>query len=86
MKLGQSSTAMANTSHFPVGITGAIVSSDWETMLLASPAKAFETIRTHFQTRLPGETGGNYEYIHRVIQSLFLFDVVSGYVKQLPCP
>jgi len=29
-----------------------------ETMLLASPAKAFETIRTHFQTRLPSETGG----------------------------
>jgi hypothetical protein len=24
--------------------------------------------------------------VHRVIQSLFLFDVVSGYVKQLPCP
>ena len=24
--------------------------------------------------------------VHRVIQSLFLFDVVSGYLKQLPCP
>ena len=24
--------------------------------------------------------------IHRVIQCLFLLDVVSGYVKQLPCP
>ena len=24
--------------------------------------------------------------VHRVIQSLFLFDVVSGYMKQLPCP
>src|SRR6266568_8694932 len=24
--------------------------------------------------------------VHRVIQSLFLFDVVSGYVKQLPGP
>src|ERR1035438_2789224 len=24
--------------------------------------------------------------VHRIIQSLFLFDVVSGYVKQLPCP
>src|SRR5216684_2321545 len=24
--------------------------------------------------------------VHRVIQSLSLFDVVSGYVKQLPCP
>ena len=24
--------------------------------------------------------------VHRVIQSLFLFDVVSGYVKQLPWP
>ena len=24
--------------------------------------------------------------VHRVVQSLFLFDVVSGYVKQLPCP
>ena len=24
--------------------------------------------------------------VHRLIQSLFLFDVVSGYVKQLPCP
>jgi hypothetical protein len=24
--------------------------------------------------------------VHRVIQSLFLFDVVSGCVKQLPCP
>jgi hypothetical protein len=24
--------------------------------------------------------------VHRVIQSLFLFDVVSGDVKQLPCP
>jgi len=27
-------------------------------MLVASPAKAFETIRTHFQTRSPSETGG----------------------------
>jgi hypothetical protein len=24
--------------------------------------------------------------VHGVIQSLFLFDVVSGYMKQLPCP
>src|SRR5260370_41546338 len=24
--------------------------------------------------------------VHRVIQSLYLFNVVSGYVKQLPCP
>ena len=24
--------------------------------------------------------------VHRVIQSLFLFDVVSGHLKQLPCP
>src|SRR5260370_10801623 len=24
--------------------------------------------------------------VHCVIQSLFLFDVVSGYMKQLPCP
>lgn len=24
--------------------------------------------------------------VHRVIQGLFLFDVVSGYVKQLACP
>jgi hypothetical protein len=24
--------------------------------------------------------------VHRVIQSLFLFDVVSGHEKQLPCP
>jgi hypothetical protein len=29
MKLALSSTAVANTSHFPVGITGAIVSEDW---------------------------------------------------------
>ena len=29
-----------------------------ETVLLASPAKAFETIRTHFQTRLLSEIGG----------------------------
>ena len=24
--------------------------------------------------------------VHRVIQSLFFFDVVSGHAKQLPCP
>ena len=29
MKLVLSSTAVANTSHFPVGITDAIVSNDW---------------------------------------------------------
>jgi len=29
MKLALSSTVVANTSYFPVGITGAIVSSGW---------------------------------------------------------
>jgi len=29
MKLAPSSAAVANESHFPVGITGAIVSEDW---------------------------------------------------------
>jgi hypothetical protein len=61
MKLALSSIAVANTSHFLVGITGAIVSKDAEAMLLAVPAKAFGTIRHAFRF-LPRETGGNYEY------------------------
>jgi hypothetical protein len=58
MKLVPSSTVVVNTRHFPVGITGAIVSNDGETMLLAVPAKAFGAIRHTFQTRLPSENRG----------------------------
>jgi hypothetical protein len=41
MKLALSSIAVANTSQFLVGITGAIVSKDAEAMLLAVPASSY---------------------------------------------
>ena len=45
MKLVLRSTAVVNTSHFPAGITGAIVSNDREMMSLAVPANTFGRIR-----------------------------------------
>ena len=33
-----------------------------ETMLLAVPEASIQENSTHFQTGLPSETGGNYEY------------------------
>jgi hypothetical protein len=58
MKLALSSIAVANTSHFLVGITGAIVSKDAEAVLLAVPAKAFGTIRHAFRLAHRGKQGG----------------------------
>src|SRR6266478_3687379 len=47
MKLALSSTTVANPSHFPVGITAAIVSNGWRDDALTVPAKAsgqFDTL------------------------------------------
>ena len=57
MKLALSSTAVAKTSHFPVGITGAIVSK-LETMLAARSCESVRENSTRFQTGLPSETAG----------------------------
>ena len=50
---------MANTSHFPVGITGAIVSNDWGDDVVGTSCESIRDNSTHFQTRLSNETGRN---------------------------
>jgi hypothetical protein len=57
MKLALSYIAVANTSPFTVGITGAIVSNDWgDDVVGCSCASIWENSR-HFQTGLLSETG-----------------------------
>jgi hypothetical protein len=58
MKLALSSTAVANTSHFPVGITGAIVSNGWGDDVVGCSCASIRENSTHFQTGLPSKTGG----------------------------
>jgi len=62
MRLALSSTVVAITSHFPVGITGAIVSNDWAEDVVGCSCESIRENSTHFQAGLPSETGGNYEY------------------------
>ena len=57
MKPFLNSTAVSNTSHFPVGITGAIVSSDWGGDAVDCSCESNRDNSTHFQTRLASETG-----------------------------
>src|SRR6266704_7186214 len=58
MKLALSSAAVANTSSFPVGITGAIVSNGWGDDVVGCSCASIRENSTHFQTGLPSETGG----------------------------
>src|SRR6266849_681382 len=58
MKLALSSTAVANTSYFSVGITGAIVSNGWGDDVAGRSCASIRENSTYFQTGLPSETGG----------------------------
>jgi hypothetical protein len=64
MKLVLSSAAMTNTNHCPIGTTGAIVSSDWRGDVVGCSGESIRKYSTHFQTGLPSEARGNYEYKH----------------------
>ena len=58
MKLALSSTAVASTSHFSVGITAAIVFNDWGDDVVGCSCESIRENSSHFQTRLLSETGG----------------------------
>jgi hypothetical protein len=62
MKLVLSSTAVANTSYFPVGITGAIVFNGWgDDVVGCSGAKHSGEFVT-LSDPLAKRNRGNYEY------------------------
>src|SRR5271169_842216 len=59
MKLALSSAAVANTSHFPVGITGAIVSNGWgDDVIGCSCAKHCGEFDTLFRLAWQPKQGG----------------------------
>jgi hypothetical protein len=63
MKLALSSTAVASTSHFPAGITGAIVSNGWgDDVVGCSCGKHSGEFVTLLDPLAKRKTGGNYEY------------------------
>ncbi len=62
MKLGQSFTAMANTSHFPVGITGAIVSSDWGDGAVGFSCEGIRDNSNTLSDPIAKRNRGNYEH------------------------